>query len=287
MSMGRVVLSFIALALGGGGAFALSEPEMVRILEDLDVRQRALGDFAAHAFIQRKEKGKEDVLYESLFYRRGVDDKFMFLVLSPKTEAGQGYLRIDDNLWLYSPRTGKWERLTERDRILGTDGRRQDFDESRPRKGRLGTEEVLKCEGADLSQYDPKNYYSEEQIAAYVQDLVEGRRAFTEEIAAQGLRKEIRDLAHRELDAIEGRIQISGITSHVSVDQLDRFSRKEAQVGSLANQCTDLVLAAKRKQVDQVGTQETVCAGYQNALCVAFHIISCGNQKPFLLSTCW
>jgi phosphoenolpyruvate carboxykinase (ATP) len=72
------------------------------------------------------------------------------------------------------------------------------------RKGRLGTEEVVKCEGADLSQYDPKNFYSEEQIAAYVADLVEGRRAFTEQISREGLRKEIRELAHRELDAIEG-----------------------------------------------------------------------------------
>ncbi len=76
------------------------------------------------------------------------------------------------------------------------------------RKGRLGTEEVIQCEGADLTQYDSRNYYSDEQIAAYVQDLVEGRRAFTEEIAAQGLRKEIRDLAHRELDAIEGRKKV-------------------------------------------------------------------------------
>lgn len=126
-----VVLGLAVLIGSPASASALSEPEMVAILGDLDQRQRAIGDFAAHAFVQRKERGKEDIVYEALFYRRGVDDKFMFLVLAPKTEAGQGYLRIDDNLWLYTPRTGKWERLTERDRILGTDGRRQDFDESR------------------------------------------------------------------------------------------------------------------------------------------------------------
>jgi hypothetical protein len=125
------LLAVLALLSLGRPALALSGDDMVAMLKELDERQRAVGDFKAHAFIERKEAGKEDVLYESLFYRRGVDDKFMFLVLAPKTEAGQGYLRIDDNLWLYSPRTGKWERLTERDRILGTDGRRQDFDESR------------------------------------------------------------------------------------------------------------------------------------------------------------
>ena len=126
-----MVAAALFLGVGGTPALALDDAQMVAMLKDLDVRQRAVGDFTAHAFIQRKEKGKEDIVYESLFYRRGVDKKFIFLVLAPKTEAGQGYLRIDDNLWLYTPKTGKWERLTERDRILGTDGRRQDFDEQR------------------------------------------------------------------------------------------------------------------------------------------------------------
>lgn len=73
------------------------------------------------------------------------------------------------------------------------------------RKGRLGTEEVVKCDGVELTEWDARNFYSDAQIQAYVDDLVEGRRAFTEEIAAQGMRKEIRELAHRELDAIAGK----------------------------------------------------------------------------------
>jgi hypothetical protein len=59
----------------------------------------------------------------------------------------------------------------------------------------------------DLAQYEAKNLYSDEQIAYYLADLIEGRRAFTEVIAEQGLRKEIRELAHRELDAIDVRKQ--------------------------------------------------------------------------------
>lgn len=128
----RLILAATLLsALAPLPAAALSPDEVKAIVVEIDERQRAIGDFKAHAFIQQKQKGREDVAYESVFYRRGEDRKFMFLVLAPRTEAGQGYLRIDNNLWLYSPRTGKWERVTERDRILGTDGRRQDFDASR------------------------------------------------------------------------------------------------------------------------------------------------------------
>ena len=127
----RVAIAALITLAVGGSALALSPDEMVAMLHRIDERQHASGDFKAHAFIQQKQKGKEDVAFESVFYRRGVDRKFMILVLAPKTEAGQGYLRVDDNLWLYSPKTGKWERVTERDRILGTDSRRQDYDESR------------------------------------------------------------------------------------------------------------------------------------------------------------
>lgn len=121
----------LPLLLASTMASALTPDEVKAVIDEIDDRQRAVGDFKAHAFIQQKQNGREDVAYEAVFYRRGGDNKFMFLVLAPRTEAGQGYLRIDNNLWLYSPRTGKWERVTERDRILGTDGRRQDFDESR------------------------------------------------------------------------------------------------------------------------------------------------------------
>ena len=55
----------------------------------------------------------------------------MILFTKPKTSAGQGYLRIDKNLWFYDPSVGKWERRTERERIGGTNSRRSDFDESR------------------------------------------------------------------------------------------------------------------------------------------------------------
>lgn len=40
-------------------------------------------------------------------------------------------------------------------------------------------------------------FYSEEQINHYIQDLVEGRQKFTEEIASEGLREEILFAAER------------------------------------------------------------------------------------------
>jgi len=58
-------------------------------------------------------------------------------------------------------------------------------------KGILGTEEVVWCEGGDVSIQNPYNYYTQEQIDNYIEDLVEGRRKYTEEINSEGLNPEI------------------------------------------------------------------------------------------------
>jgi outer membrane lipoprotein-sorting protein len=110
---------------------ALSHDQMVELLKQVDDRQRNNGDWRANAYIEQKEKDKVDVVYETLYFRRSQDQKFMILFTKPKSSAGQGYLRIDQNLWFYDPSVGKWERRTERERIGGTNSRRSDFDESR------------------------------------------------------------------------------------------------------------------------------------------------------------
>jgi hypothetical protein len=101
------------------------------MLKVIDDRQQNTGDYKSVAYLESKERGKEDVAREVVVYRRDADDKLMILFTKPKTEAGKGYLRLDKNLFLYDPSVGKWERRTERERIAGTDSRRQDFDESR------------------------------------------------------------------------------------------------------------------------------------------------------------
>lgn len=128
---GAALLAFATALLPTPPAFALSDAEMLALLQVIDDRQRNSGDYKSLVYIENKETGKADVLYEAVVYRRDADDKLMILFTKPKAEAGKGYLRLDKNLFLYDPAVGKWERRTERDRILGTNSRRSDFDESR------------------------------------------------------------------------------------------------------------------------------------------------------------
>jgi outer membrane lipoprotein-sorting protein len=125
------VLGLLLSLLAPGMAAALSKAELVDLLKVVDERQRNQGDWRSLVYMEQKEKDKVDVAYEALVFRRSQDQKFIILFTKPKASQGQGYLRIDKNLWFYDPSVGKWERRTEREKIGGTNSRRSDFDESR------------------------------------------------------------------------------------------------------------------------------------------------------------
>jgi len=135
----RTVVKSLVVAAAAGSALALprlasaaaSKAEMVELLKGVDDHQRNQGDWRSNVYMEQKEKDKVAVVYEALVFRRSADQRFMILFTKPKASQGQGYLRVDQNLWFYDPAVGKWERRTERERIGGTNSRRSDFDESR------------------------------------------------------------------------------------------------------------------------------------------------------------
>jgi hypothetical protein len=145
----RIALVFVLAALAGRAA-ALTQQETDALVKLVDERERNNGDWAALCYMESKEKDKTDVVYELVYYRRTEGQRLLILFTKPKDQSGKGYLRIEKNLWLYDPSTGRWERRTERERIGGTDSRRGDFDESR-----LSVEYTATWEGDEkLGKYD-------------------------------------------------------------------------------------------------------------------------------------
>lgn len=128
----RSPLALAALAaLVAAPAPALTPAETAALVRTVDARQASLGDYRATCYLEQRERGKSDLVYELVVYRRDADEKLMLLFTAPRAEAGKGYLRAERNLWFYDPTVGRWERRTDRERIGGTDARRDDFDESR------------------------------------------------------------------------------------------------------------------------------------------------------------
>ncbi len=126
----NAVILALGLAAAPTVAAAMTAEEVTKLVRAVDDRQRNKGDFQAVAFMEQKEKGKSDKVFEAAIYRRDADGKMILLFTKPQAEGGKGYLKIEDSLFFYDPKVGKWERRTERERIGGTAASRSDVDGS-------------------------------------------------------------------------------------------------------------------------------------------------------------
>ncbi|MBN2535695.1 MAG: outer membrane lipoprotein-sorting protein [Spirochaetales bacterium] len=83
-------------------------------------------------------------------FRRDKDDKFLILILEPATQKGQGYLRIEDNLWFYDPESRKFSHSSFKENFQGTDAHNSDF-----RKRSYSRDyKVASWEEGQLGKYD-------------------------------------------------------------------------------------------------------------------------------------
>jgi outer membrane lipoprotein-sorting protein len=57
---------------------------------------------------------------EYLFYRRDSDDSFLIAALSPEREKGNGYLGVDNNMWMYRRNTRTFQHISRDERIGDT-----------------------------------------------------------------------------------------------------------------------------------------------------------------------
>src|ERR1700690_1922671 len=187
-----LAITLLSLFVVPKAAHAASKPEMVDLLKAVDDRQRNQGDWHSLIYMEQKEKGKVDVAYEALVFRRSEDQKFIILFTKPKASQGQGYLRIDKNLWFYDPSVGKWERRTERERIGGTNSRRSDFDESRL-----------------APEYDPEDN-GEEKLGVYTAQLLTLKGKPGLDLAFPVIKlwvdKETKNVLKRQEFALSGRL---------------------------------------------------------------------------------
>jgi outer membrane lipoprotein-sorting protein len=125
-------LMFLTLVmLASVYSYAISDADALKMIKTLDERETSSGDYKAQCFVKETERGKDPKVFQIEYFRRDIQNKIIIFFIKPKEEAGKGYLKIDKNLWMYDPNTGKWDRRTERERIGGTNSRRSDFDESR------------------------------------------------------------------------------------------------------------------------------------------------------------
>lgn len=124
------IVSFLTaglLLLGIGDVFA-KDPTVMSVMEKLDEYMFINTDISAEIKLTTQEAGQGITVYESYYYRRDSDDSFLIVMTAPANEAGNGYLRVGDNFWMYRQNTRTFQHINRDENIAGTDMQGGDFE---------------------------------------------------------------------------------------------------------------------------------------------------------------
>jgi hypothetical protein len=106
----------------------MAEGLVTEILQKMEERSEIGSDLTAKvSFVQEKvNQGVHET--EFLYYRRDADDSFLLVALSPERVKGNGYLRVEDNMWMYRINTRTFQHISRNDRIGDTDVSAESFE---------------------------------------------------------------------------------------------------------------------------------------------------------------
>jgi len=88
-------------------------------------------DARARVQLTQQKAGEGVKNIEAMYYRRDRDAAFLIVMIGPETEKGNGYLRVDDNFWMYRRNTRTFQHINRDENIAGSDAKGGDF-ERRP-----------------------------------------------------------------------------------------------------------------------------------------------------------
>ncbi|HOX17896.1 MAG TPA: outer membrane lipoprotein-sorting protein [Spirochaetales bacterium] len=146
--MKRAMISvLLALSVAMAGA-----QDFKAMLREID----SLGDFGGQDFtatytIVSEKPGQKPETVQVRVYRRDERDQFVFLFLKPERQKGQGYLKVDDNVWFYDPESGEFAKSTIKESVQDSEARNSDlsrmsyaddYDIEKSSEGKLGAYDV-------------------------------------------------------------------------------------------------------------------------------------------------
>ena len=132
ISVRRMAIALAALAAISAAPLAAplaaQTPDFKAMLKAVDSN----GDFgtqdysAVFTIVTQKPQEKDSVMQIKLF-RRDERDQVVWIMLKPDAQKGQGFLKVDDNIWMYDPESGKYSHSTMKEQIQNSKAKSSDL----------------------------------------------------------------------------------------------------------------------------------------------------------------
>ena len=124
----KTAFALIALAALAAGRASAEIPDFKAMLKAIDEN----GDFgtqdysAVFTIVTQKPEEKDAVIQVKLF-RRDDHDQLVWIMLKPEAQKGQGFLKVDENIWMYDPESGKFSHSTMKEQIQNSKAKSSDL----------------------------------------------------------------------------------------------------------------------------------------------------------------
>ena len=126
--MTRRIITILVLSLFIVSGSVFATPGVNQILAEIDEIMDLNSDGTAKVKITQQKAGEGVKVYESIYYLRDKDDAFLIIMTAPEVEKGNGYLKQDDNFWMYRRNTRTFQHINRDESIAGTNAKGGDFE---------------------------------------------------------------------------------------------------------------------------------------------------------------
>ena len=103
-------------------------PNVEDVMIGIDKVTSLESDATAKVKITQKRIKQGIKVFESIYYLRDSDDSFLIIMTEPEFEKGNGYLRVEDNFWMYRRNTRTFQHINRDESIAGSDSSAEDFE---------------------------------------------------------------------------------------------------------------------------------------------------------------
>jgi outer membrane lipoprotein-sorting protein len=166
ISLKRIWMLALAMgltgALTGASAATTDFKALLKAMDDLSDMGKK--DFSALYDIVSEKPDEKPSTTQVKIFRRDDHDQIVILIQKPEAQKGQGYLKIDDNVWFYDPESGNYSHSTMKENVNGSEAKNSDFkkfsyaedyDIEKAEEGKLGAFSTwiltLKARNAEVS----------------------------------------------------------------------------------------------------------------------------------------
>jgi hypothetical protein len=125
------MLKWAPVALFLSAYFASAQPPIEEILKTMQDNISINTDVRAVVSMTQQKVDQGTKVFEMAYFRRDRDDAFLIAFDAPESEKGNGYLRIEDNFWMYRRNTRTFQHINRDESIAGTDAKGEDFETRR------------------------------------------------------------------------------------------------------------------------------------------------------------